>query len=103
MERLIALEFAPATDQPQLVHLKRDGEIVATFCVMGWLAISLPNLVFVSREDLTIEGLGMGRPYWNDDLPAWLPVLDPGAERQRIAAIMSAVREQHCLRALVLS
>jgi hypothetical protein len=94
-DRLTAFEFIPATDRPQLVRLKRKEEVLLEFNVLLWLGASLPAvaLPFVAREDLTIEGDGIGRPYWNDEQPPWMCGFDPAAERTRIEAIRRAAQQ----------
>lgn len=98
MERLTAFEFIGATDGPQLVRLRRasDDVVVAQFGFVQWLGIDLLTAEFVDirferREDLVIEGEGLGRPYWNEDRPSWVHRFDSLAEAQRIVTVRAAV------------
>jgi hypothetical protein len=94
-ERLTAFEFIPLTDGPQLVRVLRSGLVVMSFNVQGWLGVSLHDhagLWFADRSDLAIEGQGIGRPYWDDDVPDWVTTFDIAAEQHRIAAIKTAMR-----------
>ncbi len=93
MERLTAFEFIPLGDSPQIVRLRRHGVVIASFHVSGFFGVAL-ELWFDARPDLTIEGQGLSRPYWNDEAPAWTTRFDPDAEAQRIALLTTAMRRQ---------
>lgn len=98
-ERLIAFEFVAAEDGPQLVTLKRKGVVVLQFAFVTWLGVDLQPfasmLAFESREDLDIEGHGLGHPYWNNEMPTWLTSsFDPIAEARRIVAIRDAASRE---------
>lgn len=94
MEQLTAFEFIAAADGPQLVRLKRKGVLLVQFGLIGWLGVDLHAIdravEFDAREDLTIEGAGLGHPYWNGEQPAWALCFDSDAEARRIAAIRAA-------------
>jgi len=103
MERLTAFEFIGATDGPQIVRIRRredgipDGAILAQFVFTGWVGadlVAVEDLQFDSRDDLIIEGEGLGHPYWNDDPPTWLLGFDSYAETRRLSAIREAVRRE---------
>jgi hypothetical protein len=85
---------------PQAVRLRRrDGQILATFWGIGWIACDLrcldpEGVAFARREDLVIEGEGLGRPYWNDERPTWLVAFDSHAQTQHIAVIREAVQRE---------
>lgn len=104
--RLTAFEFVAATDAPQLVRLSRQGVVLLQFCVLGWLAVDLSALLFgmgidymefAKPDDLTIEGQGIGRPYWDGEEPPWAVAFGPAAEQCRIEAIRRAAY-QHAQR-----
>lgn len=100
--RLTAFEFVPASYAPERVQLLKGEEILAEFCVVGWLAVALlPAIVVERKEDLQILGIGMGHPYWDDELPAWLGrPIDPVAEQRRIWETVSAVQAEGRARAI---
>lgn len=95
MERLTGFEFMAATDQPQLVRLKRRDEVVAQFGIVAWFGCADgPVLEFEDRADLVIEGNGLGKPYWNGEQPPWAVVFDPVAETNRLLTIQAVVRRE---------
>lgn len=99
MERLTAFEFIAATDAPQLVRLTCQGTVILQFGMVGWLGVDLSALdsdllTFAAREDLVIEGQGLGHPYWNGAPPSWTLLFDGDAEARRIDTIRrAALRE----------
>lgn len=99
-QHLTAFEFIGATDGPQLVRLRRvTGEVIGQFAFVQWIGVDLRAVIqdgvtFDRREDLIIEGEGLGHPYWNDDQPSWLTVFDSRTEAQRIGTILAAVRRE---------
>jgi hypothetical protein len=93
--RLTAFEFVPLGDGPQLVRLKRGETVLAEFAVvqwLGWFAVE-QALIFETVDELVIEGEGVGRPYWDDELPPWAGGFDVETERVRIAQIRRAALE----------
>lgn len=97
MERLTAFEFIPVSNRPQLVRLKRGETELLSAEVVGWLALSFGARVahtFHDRQELTIEGQGIGRPYWNDEQPAWVQGFTEEAELERIAVLKTAMERQ---------
>jgi hypothetical protein len=97
-ERLTAFEFLAATDEPQIVRLTAQGLVLVEFVVVTWFGYRPAKggaiFAFERRDELIIEGQGLGRPYWNDDAPPWTVLFDPKAERERITAIRRAVRRE---------
>jgi hypothetical protein len=99
VERLAAFEFIAATDDPQQVVVKNKGVPVLQIGFRSWVGLNLqcdvPVLEFENRQDLTIEGIGLGRPYWaGDPLPSWASAFDGPAELRRINAIRTAARAE---------
>jgi hypothetical protein len=95
-EQLTAFEFVAArTDEPCVVRLLAGDEIVS-FLVIGWLGVDLRKLeILLERRDLlVIEGQGLGRPYWGEDLPPWMAGADPVDELPRIGAIRAAAHRE---------
>src|ERR1043165_9551378 len=92
MERLTAFEFVAVDEGPQIVCLKRGGETLLQLTFVLWTGVDLRalGLEFEACEDLTIEGRGVGHPYWNDAAPAWLMTFDGLTEAKRILAIRDA-------------
>lgn len=102
MDRLTAFEFIAAQDGPQIVRLQRKDVpdvVLIEFALIAWLGVVLPvDLVldFETREDLVIEGAGLGHPYWNGERPSWAVAFDSATEARRIATIRAAaIREAH--------
>ena len=95
MERLSAFEFIPVTNSPQMVCLKRDGAELLRCQVVGWLALSFGERgdLFESKDALTIEGQGLGRPSWNDEQPQWVQGFAMEAD-ERIALLKTAMARQ---------
>lgn len=101
MERLTAFEFIAAADGPQLVRLKRSDVVLAQLAFIGWVGVAdietlSPGLelVFERRQDLVIEGQGIGRPYWNGEQPTWAVMFDAVGEARRIEAVRAAVQRE---------
>jgi hypothetical protein len=98
MERLTAFEFITASDSLQLVRLKRRDEVLVQLGLFTVFMVDLRAIgsvfEFETRDDLTFEGVGLGHPYWNDEMPPWALVFDPRAEAQRIAAIRAAAQRE---------
>ena len=96
MDDLTAFEFIAAGDGPQLVRLlTKSGELLFQFGFVGWLGVDLSaHPIAVRREDLVIEGQGLGHPYWNGEATPWSPVFDPESEHRRIEAIRAAVQRE---------
>lgn len=102
-DRLTALEFVAVDDGPlpvpQVVRLRRGDAVLIEFQVFRWLGWFVPAacgelLTFASRADLIIEGRGLGRTYWNDEMPPWVGgASDPKAEARRIEQIRRAAAD----------
>jgi hypothetical protein len=94
--RLTAFEFVSVTNGPQLVRVLCKGDVIFQFNVVGWLGVDLPmlNLMIEDGQDLTIEGHGLGRFYWGDDLPAWATAFDAHVEGKRIDALRAAAQRE---------
>lgn len=104
MERLTAFEFIAADAQiPTQVRLKRGDEVIATFWFVGYIAVPFVAApTFETREDLVLEGQGLGRPYWNGERTPWDVGFDPSTTLQRIAQIRQAAMREVNRAALVL-
>lgn len=91
--KLTAFEFIAATDQPQRVVLRNGDGVILQFGVTGWIGVDLStlNIELAQVSDLTIEGQGLGRPFWNGEKPTWVEIFDTLDEERRIATIRNAV------------
>lgn len=101
MERLTAFEFIAAQrGVPQVVRLRlATGPVLAIFHFVDWIGFDLRSFdvegfLFDRREDLVIEGQGLGRPYWNDEQPTWLQAFNPADQARQIEIIRAAVMRE---------
>lgn len=93
MEQLTAFEFVAAKDGPHVVRLCLfDGTVVRQFVFFNFIGFhfGLEPLMFESKEDLVIEGEGLGHPFWNDEQPTWVVSFDAVSEASRVEAIRKA-------------
>lgn len=93
MHTLTAFEFVGAHDRPQQIVLKRQGAVVASFVAVTWFG-ALLDLAFDQPADLSIEGEGLGKPYWNGELPVWASAFDAAQQARNIAAIRAAAMRE---------
>ena len=95
MEKLTTLEFIAASENfPQLVKIRRvsDGEILFELEVISWCRIRFgSDVMFQSKEDLVVEGVGLAKPYWNDD---FVPQLSGTEQLQQITLIREMALRQ---------
>lgn len=96
MERLVAFEFISATDEIEQVRLKKTGEIFLQIGFRSWVGFNWIDspLEFEKKEDLMIEGNGLGRPYWNEERPSWATVFVGTEEFKHINTIRAAIRRE---------
>lgn len=96
-EKLLAVEFIAVTTDPQLICLQGPKGVIIQFGMSGWIGIDLRAFEFESdnRADVRIEGLGMGKLYWEKDgLPTWLTHFDSRSEAQRLEMIRQAAARE---------
>jgi hypothetical protein len=91
MERLTAFEFVPAQDGIHIVILKNKGVTIAQIGCVIWVGLQGINFEFEKASDLSVEGPGYAKAYWNDDTPAWRDS-NPVREIERIGIIRDAAR-----------
>jgi hypothetical protein len=92
---LTGFEFISIVDEPQLVRVRQGETVILEFMVTDWVGVFVPTHppIFHDDEELTIEGRGLGRPYW-DQAPPWAGgTFDATAEAARIEQIRRAALE----------
>jgi len=95
--RLVAFEFIAAGSGPSIVRLSRNSMVIAQFAFVDWIAVDLrpfQPLTFSAKEDLVVEGEGLGHPYWDNEVPPWLVSFDGISEGKRIKAIKDAATRE---------